>query len=187
MCTYASFRVKRKSFYKKVNSRGFCWFPAAILVDQTVHRYGASIQSSTKVRGTFRQITQKLWVTKTWDLEKLFIYYSFITSHFLGFFHRTVSNFLCVSCLLRDSVNELCQWYFFTSFFLLSRMSSSRNSKRSTDPRFSKSTILSLLDNKWPQARATGVKRTWRGLSNIAARLTSLNVEFHMCRTEFLF
>ena len=33
-----------------------------------------SIQSSTKVRETFRQITQKLWARKTWDLDKLFIY-----------------------------------------------------------------------------------------------------------------
>ena len=30
----ASSRVKRKTFYREVNSRCFCWFPAAILVDQ---------------------------------------------------------------------------------------------------------------------------------------------------------
>ena len=35
--------------------------------------YGVSLQSSTKVHETFRQITQKLWATKTWDLDKLFI------------------------------------------------------------------------------------------------------------------
>ena len=34
---------------------------------------GVSIQSCTEVRETFRQITQKLWVTKTRDLDKLFI------------------------------------------------------------------------------------------------------------------
>ena len=34
--------------------------------------YGASIQSSIRVRETFRQITQKLWAAKTLDLEKLF-------------------------------------------------------------------------------------------------------------------
>ena len=33
-----------------------------------------SKQSFTKVRETFRQITQKLWATKTWDLENLFGY-----------------------------------------------------------------------------------------------------------------
>ena len=29
-------------------------------------------KASTKVRETFGQITQKLWATKTWDLDKLF-------------------------------------------------------------------------------------------------------------------
>ena len=32
-----------------MNTRCFCWFPATILVDLTVHQYGVSIQSSTKV------------------------------------------------------------------------------------------------------------------------------------------
>ena len=41
---------------------------------KTVHQYGVSIQSSTKVRETVRKITQKLWSTKTRDLDKLFIY-----------------------------------------------------------------------------------------------------------------
>ena len=40
----------------------------------------------------FWQITQKMWATKTWDLDKLFISQSFITFHFLGFFHWMVSN-----------------------------------------------------------------------------------------------
>ena len=42
----------------------------------------------------FRQMTQNLWATNTWNLDKLFIL--FITFHFLGFFHWTVSNlFFC--------------------------------------------------------------------------------------------
>ena len=40
---------KGRAFIEKVNTRCFCWFPATILVDQTVHQYGVSIQSSTKV------------------------------------------------------------------------------------------------------------------------------------------
>ena len=57
MRAYASSRVKKKSFYiEKLNSK-------------TVHQYGVSTQCSTKVRETFRQITQKLWATKTWDLD----------------------------------------------------------------------------------------------------------------------
>ena len=43
--------------------------------DTENQQYGVSIiQSSTKVRETFRRITQKLWATKTGDLDKLFIY-----------------------------------------------------------------------------------------------------------------
>ena len=34
-----------------------------------VHQYGVSIKSSTKVREMFRQITKKLWATKTRELE----------------------------------------------------------------------------------------------------------------------
>ena len=34
MRTYSSSRVKKKAFIEKVNSRCFCWFPAAILVHQ---------------------------------------------------------------------------------------------------------------------------------------------------------
>ena len=40
-----------------MNSRCFWWFPAATLV----HQHGVSIESSTKVRETFRQTPQKLW------------------------------------------------------------------------------------------------------------------------------
>ena len=39
MRTYSSSRVKKKAFIEKVNSRCFCWFPAAILV----HQNGAPI------------------------------------------------------------------------------------------------------------------------------------------------
>ena len=71
MCTYASSRVKRKSFYKKSELQMFLLISGG---QKTVHQYGVSIQSSTKVRETFRQITQKLWGTKTWNVDKLFIY-----------------------------------------------------------------------------------------------------------------
>ena len=69
MRTYASARVKRKSFYRNiphvfVDFRRPYWHP------KTVHQYGVSIQSSTKLRETFRQITQKLRATKTWDFDK---------------------------------------------------------------------------------------------------------------------
>ena len=89
---------KERAFIEKVNSRYFVDFRRPYWCTKTVHQYSVSIQSSTKVCETFRQITQKLWATKTWDLDKLFIYQSFITFHFLGFFHWAVSNlfFCCV-------------------------------------------------------------------------------------------
>ena len=34
MCTYASSREKRRSFYRKSELQMSCWFPVAILVDQ---------------------------------------------------------------------------------------------------------------------------------------------------------
>ena len=66
------------------------------------------------MRDTFRQIIQKLLATKTWDLEKLFIYYSFITFHFLGFFHRTVSNlfFCCVTVKTIYTTDSQCIYYY---------------------------------------------------------------------------
>ena len=66
MRTYASSRVKRKSFYGKSE------LPMFLLI--STYQHGVSMQSSTKVSETFRQITQELWATKTWDLEKLFLY-----------------------------------------------------------------------------------------------------------------
>ena len=58
MRTYASSRVKRKSFYGKSELQKF-------LLISGGHQYGVSIQSSAKVPEMFRQIPQKLWATKT--------------------------------------------------------------------------------------------------------------------------
>ena len=74
MRTYASSRMKRKSFYRKSELQMFLLSSGGHIGFKTVLQYDVSIQSSTKVRETFRQITQKLWATKTWDLDKLFIH-----------------------------------------------------------------------------------------------------------------
>ena len=76
MLTYPSSRVKGKTFYRKSEVQKFLLISGGhigVPKKKTVHQYGVSIQSSTKVRETFRQIAQKLWATKTWNLEKLFI------------------------------------------------------------------------------------------------------------------
>ena len=62
MRTYASSRVKRKGFLRKSELQMFL----------LISRGHIGANSSTKVRETFRQVTQKLWATKTWDLVKLF-------------------------------------------------------------------------------------------------------------------
>ena len=70
MRRYASSRVKRKSFYRISELQMFSGGHFGALKRYT----GVSIQSSTKVRETFWQITQKLFATKTWELDELFIY-----------------------------------------------------------------------------------------------------------------
>ena len=69
MRTYASSRVKRKSFYRKSELQMFL-----LISGGHIGQIGVSIQSSTKVREMFRQITQKLWFRKTWKFKKLFVY-----------------------------------------------------------------------------------------------------------------
>ena len=108
MRTYASSRVKRKSFYRKSELQMFLLISSGDIdaPKQYTNNYGVSIQNSAKVREKFRQITQKLGATKTWDFDKLFIYLSFTTFHFLGFFHRTVSN-LIFSCVTVKTIYVL--------------------------------------------------------------------------------
>ena len=65
MHTYASSRVKRKNFYGKSE---------LLLISILVDSFCPTLQSSTKVRTMFRQITQKLWAIKTRDFGKLFTY-----------------------------------------------------------------------------------------------------------------
>ena len=98
MRTYTSSRVKRKSFYtEKWTPDVFVVFRRPYWCTKTVHQYGVSIQSSTKVRETFRQITQKLWATKTWYLVFCNISFSWVLP---------LDGFL-FNFLLRDSENDL--------------------------------------------------------------------------------
>ena len=62
------------------------------------------MQTSTKVRETFRQITQKLWAIKTWDVDKFFyklVFYNISFSRVLPLDHF---QFIF---LLPDSENDL--------------------------------------------------------------------------------
>ena len=90
---------KERAFIEKVNSRCFCWFPTAILV----HQNGAPIwRLHTKLyKGTWNVLADNSETVGHKDLRRGQISYIlvFITFHFLGFFHRAVSNFIfcCVT------------------------------------------------------------------------------------------
>ena len=106
MCLYTrmlALEWKERAFFRKSELHMFLFISGGHICVPKLYTNMASIM----VREMFRQITQKLWATKTWDLDKLFIYQSFVTFHFLGFFHWTVSNLFFVPCLLRDSENDL--------------------------------------------------------------------------------
>ena len=96
---------KQIAFIEKVNSKCFCWFPAAILVDQNgtpiwrLHTklykgaWNVSANNSETVGHKDLKLGQIVYVV---------VFYNFI---FLCLFHWTVSNFL----LLRFSVLTACE------------------------------------------------------------------------------
>ena len=72
MRTYASSRLKRKSFYRKSELQTFLLISGGHIggpkrSTNIASPYKAPAESSTKVRETFRPIThdQKLWAAKT--------------------------------------------------------------------------------------------------------------------------
>ena len=77
MRTYASSGVKRKSFFRKSELQMFLFISGGHIGAPKMYTSMASpykaLSSFTKVHETFRQITQKLWATKTCNLDKSFI------------------------------------------------------------------------------------------------------------------
>ena len=76
---------KEWGFTEKVNSRWFCWSPAAILMYQKRPPIWRLHTKVYKRAWDVSQITQKLCATKTWHLRELFIYEYLITFHLLSF------------------------------------------------------------------------------------------------------
>ena len=75
MCMYARSLVKRKSFYRKNELQMVLLISGGhICVPKLYTNMASPYKALQKVRETFRQIPQKLWAMKTWDLDKLFIY-----------------------------------------------------------------------------------------------------------------
>ena len=95
MHTFGTPQVQRKRFYRKSELQMFLLISSGLFSGPKLSTNMAS--PYVKHFGEYMYIvTQKLWATKAWDLDKLFIYWSLITFHLLGFFHCTVSNlFFC--------------------------------------------------------------------------------------------
>ena len=75
MRTYASSRVKRKSFYRKSELQMFLLISGGHIGGPKRYTNMASpYKALQKVHETFRRITQKLWATKTWNLGESFIF-----------------------------------------------------------------------------------------------------------------
>ena len=117
MCMYASSGMKRKSFYGKVNSRCFCWFPVAIFGVSKKHRPWKPSLCFLDIQFLYQNCTQ-IWHLHTklyngaWNVSEnnsetvgdidlrlgqiVYIYQSFVKFRFLGFFYKMVSiYFLC--------------------------------------------------------------------------------------------
>ena len=98
---------KERTFIERVNSRCFCWFPAAIFVYQNCTQiwrlhtklYNGAWNVSANISETVGHMDLSLGQI---------IYISvFCNISFCGFFHWTVSNLFLVPCLLRDRENDL--------------------------------------------------------------------------------
>ena len=93
MCTYVSSRVKRKSFYRKVNSRCCCWFPAAILVHQ----------NGTPIWRLHTKLYKGAWNVSANNSET--VGHKDLTFYFLGFFYWTISNLFFVAWQWKRSIS----------------------------------------------------------------------------------
>ena len=105
MRTYASSRVKRKGIYRKNELQTFLLISGGHIGPPKRYTNMASrYKALQKCEKTFRQITKKLWVTKTWDLDKIvyvLVFYNILFSWLL------LLDGLQFIFLLRDSENDL--------------------------------------------------------------------------------
>ena len=131
MCTYASTRVKKKSFCWKSELQMVLLISGGHICVPKLYTNMESSYKATKVSETFRQITQKLWAIKTWDLEKLFAYKSFITFRFLGSFYCTVSRFIFLRRVYCVTVKTI-YWSFVKMRFLVNRCQYDNNKQKTS-------------------------------------------------------
>ena len=112
MHTCACSRVKRKSFYRKSELQMFLLICGGRIGGQFLSTNMAP-PKLYKGSSNISANNSETVATKAWDLDKLFVYYSFITFHFVVFFYWTVSNAINTAqkkydARLRDSENKEC-------------------------------------------------------------------------------
>ena len=85
---------KERAFTEKVNSRCFCWFPVAILVDQ----------NGTPMTWRLRtKLYKGAWNVSANNSET--VGHKDLTFHFLGFFYWTISNLFFVAWQWKRSIS----------------------------------------------------------------------------------
>ena len=100
--------LKGRTFIEKVNSRCFCWFPAATWRLHTkLYKGGWTVSTNNSETVGHKDL-------RCGQIVYILVFYNF---HFLGFFHWTVSNLFCGPCLSRESENEE---FFLTNTFPVS-------------------------------------------------------------------
>ena len=113
--------LKGRAFLEKVNSRCFCWFPAAILVDQNgtpIWRLHTKLYKGAWNVSANNSETVGHKNLKLGQIVYILVFYNF---HFLGFFHWTVSNLFFVAWQWKRSIssrifeNVIAKWTFCVS------------------------------------------------------------------------
>ena len=106
MRTYASSRVKRKSFYRKSELQIFCWFPAAIVVDQNGTPIWRLHTKLYKVASNVLANNSETVGHKDLRLGQIFYILVFHNISFSGFFHWTVPIYFFVAWQWKRSIER---------------------------------------------------------------------------------
>ena len=120
---------KERAFTEKVNSRCFCWFPAAKLVDQNCAPIWRLLTKLCKGAETFRQITQKNAGQKDLRLGQIVYVLVFYNISFSWLLLPDVFQFIFLLC---DSENDLKSFAFTTQHVVVEF---SERTSDSTEPK----------------------------------------------------
>ena len=110
---------KGGAFIEKVNSRCFCWFPAAILVDRNCPPIWCLHTKLYKGAWNVSATNSETVGHKDLRFGQIVYILVFYNIHFLGFFHWTVSNvFFCSVFIAWQWKRRIISWI--TQYFVSS-------------------------------------------------------------------